>query len=147
MLARITVEIDAQRALLRTRAGRAVAGGLAALALLTVIGLVALWPGDSAPSLGNTLVISRGIVPADVIAVTPMDCPVENRPGCTRADLRIDGGPSKGSRSYLVQPADEAAPELSVGDRIRVSPSTQSFGDVPLGARAGRPRTGTVRVR
>jgi len=34
-------------------------------------------------------VISRGIVPADVIAVTPMDCPVENRPGCTRADLRI----------------------------------------------------------
>jgi len=35
VLARITAEIDAQRVLLRSRAGRAVAGGLAALALLT----------------------------------------------------------------------------------------------------------------
>lgn len=132
MLARVAAEIEAQRALLRTRAGRAVAGGLAALALLTVVGLVVLWPGDSAPVRGDTIVISRGIVPAQVTAVTPMVCPVENRPGCARADLRIDGGPNKGSRSFLVQPADDAAPELSVGDRIRVSPNAASFGDLPL---------------
>lgn len=132
MLAKIAAEIDAQRALLRTRAGRAVAGGLAALALLTAVGLVALWPGDGARPLGNTVVISRGVVPAEVTAVTPMVCPVENRPGCMRADLRITGGPANGTASFLVQPADEAAPELSVGDRIRVSPNAQSFGDVPL---------------
>ena len=132
MLARIAAEIEAQRALLRTRAGRAVAGGLAALALLTVVGLVVLWPGDSAPVRGDTIVISRGIVPAEVIGVTPMVCPVENRPGGTRADLRIDGGASKGSRSFLVQPADDAAPKLSVGDRIRVSPNSASFGNLPL---------------
>jgi len=132
VLARIAAEIETQRALLRTRAGRAVAGSLAALALLTVIGLVSLWPGDDAPALGNNLVISRGIVPAQVTAVTPMDCPVENRAGCARADLRIDGGPDKGSESFLVQPADEAAPNLSAGDRIRVSPNTQSFGELPL---------------
>lgn len=132
MLAKVAAEIEAQRALLRTRAGRAVAGGLGGLALLTVVGLVVLWPGDSDPVRGDTIVISRGIVPAQVIAVTPMVCPVENRPGCARADLRIDGGPSKGSRSFLVQPADDAAPELSVGDRIRVSPNSASFGDLPL---------------
>lgn len=132
MLARIAAEVEAQRALLRTRAGRAIAGSLAALALLTVIGLVLLWPGDDATARGNTLVISRGIVPAQVTAVTPMVCPVENLPGCARADLRITGGPAQGITSFLVQPADDAAPTLSVGDRIRVSPNTQSFGDVPL---------------
>lgn len=129
---RIAAEVAAQRALLRTQAGRAVAGGLAALAAVTIVGLVALWPSEGVAALDNNLVISRGIVPATVTAVTPMTCPVENRPGCERADLRIDGGPTKGSASFLVQPADEAAPKLSVGDRIRVSPNTGSYGDVPL---------------
>lgn len=46
MLAKIAAEIQTQRALLRTRAGRAVAGALAALAVVTAIGLVALWPGE-----------------------------------------------------------------------------------------------------
>lgn len=102
------------------------------LAVLTVIGLVSLWPGDGALPVANNLVISRGVVPAQVTAVTAMDCPVESRPGCARADLRIEGGPAKGAASFLVQPADEAAPTLSVVDRIRVSPNTQSFGDVAL---------------
>lgn len=132
VLARIRAEIESQRVLLRTRAGRAVAGGLAALAVLTVMGLIVLWPGGGVASLANTLVVSQGIVPAEVTAVTPMDCPVENRPGCARADLRLEGGPAEGSESFLVQPADDAAPELSVGDRIRVSPNTQSYGNVPL---------------
>ncbi len=128
MVAKISAEIEAQRALLRTPAGRLVAGGLAALALLTVAGLVALWPGDRSPVRETNLVISRGIVPAEVTAVTPMDCPVETRPGCARAELRILGGPNEGARSFLVQPADDAAPKLSPGDRIRVFPNAESFG-------------------
>lgn len=134
MRARITAEIDAQRALLRTPAGRAVAASLCVLALLTVIGLVLLWPSASAPALGNEIVISRGILPAEVTAVASMDCPAQNRRGCVRADLRLEGGPDKGSRSFLVQPGDEAAPDLSPGDRIRVAPNAQSFGGQPLEA-------------
>lgn len=42
--------------------------------------------------------------------------------------------PDEGKSSYLVQPADDAAPTLSPGDRIRVSPNRQAFGDVPLEA-------------
>lgn len=131
MLARIAAEIESQRALLRTRAGRAVAGALAALALLTVVGMAVLWPGDTRSVDGNTIVISRGIVAAEVTAVTAMTCPVETRPGCARVDLRLLEGANKGTESSLVLPGDDAAPRLSPGDRIRVVAS-QTFGDVPL---------------
>ncbi|MEA2131341.1 MAG: hypothetical protein QOJ85_4232 [Solirubrobacteraceae bacterium] len=131
MLARIAAEMETQRAMLETRAGRTVAGALAALALLTVVGMAVLWPGDRPIVPGGNLVISRGIVPAEVTAVTAMTCPVETRPGCARVDLRLLGGPDEGKASSLVLPGDEAAPRLSPGDRIRVVPSAQVFGDVP----------------
>jgi uncharacterized membrane protein len=123
--------METQRAMLETRAGRTVAGALAALALLTVVGMAVLWPGDRPIVPGGNLVISRGIVPAEVTAVTAMTCPVETRPGCARVDLRLLGGPDEGKASSLVLPGDEAAPRLSPGDRIRVVPSAQVFGDVP----------------
>lgn len=131
MLARIAAEVESQRALLRTRAGRAVAGGLAALALLTIVGIAVLWPGDTPSVDGGTIVISRGIVAAEVTAVTAMTCPVETRPGCARVDLRLLDGRDKGKESSLVLPGDDAAPRLSPGDRIRVVAS-QTYGDVPL---------------
>ncbi|MEA2243758.1 MAG: hypothetical protein QOD24_3314 [Solirubrobacteraceae bacterium] len=131
VLARIAAEMETQRAMLETRAGRTVAGALAALALLTVVGMAVLWPGDRPIVPGGNLVISRGIVPAEVTAVTAMTCPVETRPGCARVDLRLLGGPDEGKASSLVLPGDEAAPRLSPGDRIRVVPSAQVFGDVP----------------
>ncbi len=128
MRARIAAEIDAQRALLGTRAGRAVVGALAALALLTV-GMAVLWPTGGPTVLGSNLVISRGIVPAEVTGVTAMTCAVETRPGCARVDLRVLGGPDNGRASSLVLPGDEAAPRLSPGDRIRVV--AQGFGGAP----------------
>jgi uncharacterized membrane protein len=131
VLARIAAEIHTQRAMLDTRAGRLVAGALAALALLTVVSMAMLWPGDRSMLPGGNLVISRGIVPAQVTAVTAMTCSVETRPGCARVNLRLLGGPDKGKTSSLVLPGDEAAPRLSAGDRIRVVPSEQGFGDVP----------------
>lgn len=62
------------------------AGGLAALALLTVVGMAALRPGDTSSVDGGTIVISSGIVAAEVTAVTAMNCPVETRPGCARVE-------------------------------------------------------------
>jgi uncharacterized membrane protein len=132
VLARIAAEIEAQRAMLDTRAGRVVAGALAALALLTVVAMAVLWPGDRALLPGGNLVISRGIVPAQVTAVTAMTCPVETRPGCARVDLRLLGGVDEGRASWLVLPGDEATPRLSPGDRIRVVASEQVFGGLPL---------------
>jgi uncharacterized membrane protein len=131
MRAWLASEIEVQRALLGTQAGRAVAGALAALALLTAIGMAVLWPSDRSTTLATTLVISRGIVPAEVTGVRRMNCPVETRPGCERVTLRILGGLDKGHASSLVLPGDEAAPRLSPGDRIRVVPA-ESFGNVPV---------------
>jgi uncharacterized membrane protein len=130
VLGGIGAEIDRQRAMLDTRAGRLVAGALAALALATVVAMVVLWPGERATLPGGEFVISRGIVPAKVTAVAAMTCPVETRPGCARVTLRLLGGPDTGQTSWLVLPGDEAAPRLSVGDRIRVAPSDFGGGQV-----------------
>ena len=134
MLARIAAEIEAQRALLRTRAGRAIAGSLAVLALLTVVGIAVLWPGERPGVAAGNLVISSGIVSAEVTAVTAMNCPVETRPGCARVDVRLLEGTNKGRESSLVLPGDDAAPRLSPGDRIRVVASQGYGADLPLEA-------------
>jgi uncharacterized membrane protein len=132
VLARIAAEIETQREMLGTRAGRAVAGALAALALLTAVGMAVLWPSHRPMLPGGTVVISRGIVAAQVTGVTAMTCPVETRPGCVRVSLRLLGGPQKGKAGSLVLPGDEAAPRLSPGDRIRVAPAEQDYGGAPL---------------
>jgi uncharacterized membrane protein len=128
---RLAGEIEAQRALLRTRAGRGLAAGLGALALVTIIGMVILWPGDVRGQLRSPDIVAIGVQPATVTAVTGKTCPVETLPGCARVDFRLTGGLDAGRSSYLVMPGDEAAPRLSPGDHIRVAPNTQTFGNVP----------------
>ena len=128
---RIAAEIEAQRALLRTRAGRALAAGLGVLALLTVAGMVAVWPHERR-ELHDPQIIAFGVVPAEVTGVLAMECPIESRPGCMRVEFRLTGGLDEGRRSFLVLPGDEVTPRLSPGDDIRVAPNLGSFGgDAP----------------
>lgn len=131
---RFRSEVDTQRALLRTRAGRGLAAGLGALAFVTLLGLIWLWPGGDEQSVdASRVIISTGVVPAKVTSVALSDCPVENSPGCQRVGLRLTGGPREGSASYLVLPGDDATPRLSPGDAIRVTPNQEGFGGhVPL---------------
>ena len=138
---KILAEIEAQRALLRTRAG--LAAGLGVLAFVTLIGLIWLWPnGERQQVDASRIVISTGVLPAEVTSVEALDCPVENTPGCQRVGLRLTDGPAKGSSSYLILPGDDATPRLSPGDAIRVTPNTQSFGNVPPEVIALGPRVG-----
>ncbi|MDP2713019.1 MAG: YibE/F family protein [Solirubrobacteraceae bacterium] len=135
---RIASEIELQRALLRTRAGRRLAAGLAALAFVTLIGLIWLWPsGGGARVDASQIIISTGIVPAKVTAVAEANCPIETRPGCQRVDFRLDGGPREGAPSFLILPGDDATPRLSPGDAIRVTPNTETFGDLAPEPAAG----------
>jgi uncharacterized membrane protein len=128
---RIAGEIEAQRALLRSPAGRVLAAGLGALALVTIIGMAILWPGGVRGQLRSSDIVAIGIQPATVTAVTGRTCPVETLPGCARVDFRLTGGLDAGRSSYLVMPGDEAAPRLSPGDEIRVAPNTAAFGTAP----------------
>jgi uncharacterized membrane protein len=130
--ARLSAAWEHQRVLLRTRAGRRVAGLLALLGLATAIALAALWPHGTNRVQGGVVISSGLIHPATVLGVVSATCPAESRPGCVRAGIRLDGGPRKGGLSFLFMPGDEAAPRLSPGDKIRVA-STQA----PIGGVSG----------
>jgi hypothetical protein len=82
--ARVAAEIEAQRAVLRTRAARGLAAALGALALLTIIGMAILWPGNVSGRLGSPDVIAIGVQSATVTAVTGKTCPVDQPRGCRR---------------------------------------------------------------
>jgi uncharacterized membrane protein len=128
-----------QRAALRTRGGAALAAVLVAVGVATVVAMVALWPPRDLglASAEGIIVASRDVIPARVEQVRLAECPGELKPGCVRADFRLDGGLRPGSHSYLMLPGDEATPRLSPGDRIRVTPNAQSYGNVPAELVAG----------
>jgi uncharacterized membrane protein len=106
-------------ALLRTSAGRVVAGLVAALVVGVIIGLAALWPGEGAgapPPLGI-----GDVVRADVRSVTAGGCENWAGPGCRVATIELRSGPSAGRQSTITLPNDRLAPQIDAGDQIRVA--------------------------
>jgi uncharacterized membrane protein len=119
-----------QRALLQTTTGRWMAGALAIVGVATAIALAASWPDGSRAAAGQVIVASDAVRSATVTSLVRMTCPVETRPGCARVGIELDSGPRKGHASYLDLPGDEAAPRLSPGDHIRVTPTQPPIGGV-----------------
>jgi uncharacterized membrane protein len=117
----------AVRSLLRSRAGRWIAGVVAGLAILTAIALVLLWPAGVQTRASGVIVVSRDLVPATVRSVASAVCPVETRPGCERVQIEVGRGHDTAS-SYLMLPGDEARPRLAPGDQITVSVNLGAFG-------------------
>jgi uncharacterized membrane protein len=92
---------------------------VAAIAAGTVIGLIALWPGDvDAP-------VSEGLAAeterAEVISVTYEACPPPQTGECGEAEIRLDTGPESGATSTLISGGTGIEPELEPGDEIRVA--------------------------
>jgi uncharacterized membrane protein len=129
-MGRLTAARDRQRTVLDTATGRWMAGALALVGVATLVALVASWPHGSHRARGQIVVASDAIRSATVVSVAQASCPVESRPGCVRAGIRLADGPNKGKTSYLYLPGDEAAPRLSPGDEIRVTPTQPSIGGV-----------------
>jgi uncharacterized membrane protein len=138
-MGRLAASWAAQRALLGTTAGRLLAAALALLGVATAVAMLALWPSGQhgLKSAQGIIVASRDVIPATVTVVRGAVCPVESRPGCERVEFRLEGGLHPGRGSYLMLPGDEASPRPSPGDRIRVTPNAESFGNVPAEAIAG----------
>jgi uncharacterized membrane protein len=109
------------------RAFTAVAG---LLAVLTLVGIVALWPGsDPAPRLAEQLTPARA--QAEVLGVVAQAC---NRPQgreCRLVQVRLLDGDLAGGTAGLVVGEDGAAPRLGTGDRVVVvqdrNPRTQQL--------------------
>lgn len=106
------------RALVDTLAGRAVAGALGVILLLTVIGMAVLWPRGEAIDVQE--VVAGDTVSAQVQAVISGGCEEVAGPGCYRLAVELGAGKDAGSTQLITLPDDENQPDVEVGDDIRV---------------------------
>jgi uncharacterized membrane protein len=116
--------------LLATTSGRLLAGAAGALALLTVIGLIALWPGGARG--GEQRAFGGPTLGAKVTATSTVDCPGPSAQRCRQLVVKVDNG----DRATLDLGPVELTPSLSEGDRVRVqrsdpgAPQRYAFTDV-----------------
>lgn len=123
------------RTLLTSRAGRALVGAVGLVGILTVIGLVVLWPDGSGPKIEGG---AQRTVAATVARVTTSSCggPTEQR--CATAHLRITEGDDRGRSVPVVLGPPEVSPDLQPGDDVRVAPQpTGPDGDAAVLAGEG----------
>jgi len=119
-----------QPGLLTSPSGRLLAGAAAALALLTVIGLVALWPGHVRG--GEQLAFGGRTMGAKVTATRTIRCPGPAAQRCRQLAVRVDNG----DRATLDLGPVAVTPSLAAGDRVRVqrseagAPQRYAFTDV-----------------
>jgi uncharacterized membrane protein len=106
----------AHAALLRTRGGRALGAAVLALALATLAGLVALWPGEPA-TRDAAASGARATVGAEVVRRLLIDCPGPSAQRCLDVVVRVEGGPPDLRLSLGPQ---EVVSDLRAGDRVRV---------------------------
>jgi uncharacterized membrane protein len=116
----------ARSELLASSSGRLLAAVAGALALLTVVGLVALWPGHL-PG-GRQEAFGGATVGARVTATSTVRCPGPTAQRCRRLTARIDDGRDKGKRVTLDLGPVELTPSLQTGDQIRVQPTGSGYG-------------------
>lgn len=106
----------------RTRRVLAVAAGLAAL--LTVIGLVALWPSGDPSDEVDDLGFTPDLYDARLEALTEGPCEgttPEEDVVCANATVRLLQGPDRGASIDLDLPPSGSGPSFEVGDVLVVS--------------------------
>jgi uncharacterized membrane protein len=118
-----------RRALLESGAGRAFAGIAIAIAIATVVGVAALWPGEVDTQLSEGLTASSER--AKVTRVSYAACPPPQAGTCGQAEIRLETGPDEGSTSTLTLGGTLLEPQLEAGDQIRVAPSAPVPGELP----------------
>jgi uncharacterized membrane protein len=87
----------------------------------TLIGLIALWPGNVEAPLSEGL--AAGTERAEVTSVTYEACPPPQTGQCGEAEVALDSGPEAGETVTLPVGGVALEPELEPGDQIRVTRS------------------------
>jgi uncharacterized membrane protein len=110
-------------------------GGIVAV---TVVGLIALWPGETESEVGAG--IAGPTVGGDVVAVEEGPCPgaTEGQSSCTSATVEVKSGADEGRTVPVELGGGGLAPELEPGDEVRLAradpstgaPAAYSFADV-----------------
>lgn len=114
------------RSLLTSRAGRVALGVAAALALLTVIGLVALRPNGH-----GTADLARFLLPktdrGEIVAISDKRCVNVRFSGCRIVDVRLRTGPMTGQVTRVVAGEDGNRVPIGVGDDVSMTRSRGNF--------------------
>jgi uncharacterized membrane protein len=115
------------RHLLEAPGGRLLAGAVGAIALATVVGLVALWPG--AIDHGGAAAVPPSVI-AHVTRVTEARCDSPTPQQCRTARIRVGEREATMSLGPIV-----SAPAVSGSEAIRVAPVTMPKGErLPAGS-------------
>jgi hypothetical protein len=106
---------------------------LSIIAVATVFGIVALWPGKVDASLGGGITGSTEHATVDSVTINP--CPLPRPGNCGEARVSLDSGPETGQQVTIG--FGGPGTELSPGDDIRVSRSVTPASSL-RGAPAGQ---------
>ena len=138
-------EHGAARRLAGTRWGRLLIGCVAALALATVVGLVALWP--SPRHHGPSQAFGGKTYGAIVTAVRDVRCPGPVAQRCRDLSARLQDGPKRGSVTALDLGPSNLVSRYSPGDHVRLQTMAAPPGShaAPSYQFAGLDRRGTLR--
>lgn len=124
----------ALRTLLQSRPGRLLVGVVALVGLLTVVGLVVLWPQGTGPSIPGA---GARTVGATVVGVESASCGGPSEQRCLTATFRVADGPDEGHRAKVVLGPPEVSPDLAVGDGVRLVDQRPAGGSEPVYAFSG----------
>jgi uncharacterized membrane protein len=123
----------ALRTLLQSRPGRLLVGVVALVGVLTVVGLVVLWPQGNGPNIPGA---GTRTVGATVVGVESASCGGPSEQRCLTATFRVTDGPDEGHRAKVVLGPPEVSPDLAVGDKVRLVDQRPAAG-TPAGAPGG----------
>jgi uncharacterized membrane protein len=108
-------------------AGRSFAILVVLIAVGTVIGLIALWPGDFDAPLSEGL--AAGTERAEVTSVTYEACPPPQTGQCGEAEIRLQSGPDSDEVVAIPVGGVVLEPELKPGDEVRVARTEAAPGE------------------
>jgi uncharacterized membrane protein len=115
---------------------------VAALALATVIGLIALWPGAHHHKTGQGL--GGKTIAAKVVRVVDQRCPGPTPQRCKTLEVRVDEGPGRGRMTRIALGPSNLTSSFYAGDKVRVQPLTGAPAGAAAYAFAGLDRRGTL---
>jgi uncharacterized membrane protein len=130
------------RSLATSRAGRIALGTAGGLALLTVIGLVALWPNGH-----GTADLARFLLPksdrGEIVKITRKRCVNTRFTDCRVVDVRLLSGDMTGRVTRVIVGEDGNRPPVDVGDNVSMVRNRGQFVEGapdPAPYRLGDPR-------
>lgn len=112
-----------------TRSGRLLIGAATALLVLTVVGLVLLWPGERTHR-GPSQALGGPTLPATVVSTAEVGCPGPVAQRCRAITVRLGAGVDRDRRTRITLGPVGSVPAVGRGAAIRVQPT---------GAPAGTP--------